>query len=165
MGSGSFLMGMAQLGIVLAGFISVFIVVVAQEGKLARSDAIHLVTMISGSLFVVLAALAPFAALYAGVPEAQMWTVSCAAMLLAGLALAVVVTWMLLRLTAAERRAVGYAHMALSYALAGVAVAFYAAGVFGHRPDASYFVAVIFTFLVGLLGFVTFALQRFVFRE
>lgn len=68
-----FLIGYAQLALVLAGFISIFLVAATRDGKLSKPDSIHFATMTLASMLSVVSGLLPILFHHVGLAGDLVW--------------------------------------------------------------------------------------------
>lgn len=155
-----FLIGFAQLGLVLTGFVSVFVVFLTSANERSRVNTHHAVSMLVGSLISVVYALIPIILFNYGLKgEALWWWSSLGAMIL-GLAFLVTMLSLTLQLTKAEFKAAGYLHMASSYLIGTLAILIGAWNIFVHPVVGNYILLMTLMFLISVIGFVTFSIQK-----
>ena len=160
-----FLIGLGQLALVLAGFISIFLFASTQDGKLSRPDAIHFMTMTFASVGVLVGCLMPVFLNAVGLAELTAWRAAAAIMFAIETIFGGYITFKTLRLSGVERREVGHFHMVASYALALSGGLFLGLAGVGINPDGYYLAALVLTMFLGVLGFFTFTMQSFVFNK
>lgn len=158
-----FLIGFANLSVVLAGFVSIFLVSIARDGKLSPPDQIHFIVMLSASMTLLAGSLIPFIFYFFGWTEAGIYQASAAVLIFLLLLCTIAVTYRLYRLNRKQVKDVGYLHLSLSYLMAGVAVVLTIAAVIGYQSRTTYLSGLVVGFFIGALGFLSFAIQNFVF--
>ena len=159
----SFLIGFAQIALVLTGFVSVFVVFQIDHGGKSRVNTHHATSILLGSLVAFLGTLIPMAIYNFDVDDAQLWWWSSAALLALGVVFFLIMFNMTVRLTKTQFKEAGYLHMFSSYAMGFVAAGCLAWNMAFSSTPGFYLLALILNLLVALVGFVTFSVQKILF--
>ena len=132
-----FLIGFANLSVVLAGFVSIFLV------------------LLTGALI-------PFIFDFFEWAEEQVYQISAALSLALFSLCLFVVNYQLFRLKQDQVKEVGYLHLILSYSLSSLAGVLILAAAAGYQPRATYLSGLVVGYFIGALGFLSFAIKNFV---
>lgn len=156
----SFLIGFAQLALVLTGFVSIFVVFQIDEAAKSRVNTHHATSILMGSLVAFFGALIPIAMYNFDVVEEALWKWS--SMVLFGLSFSyfLIMINMTIRLTKAEFKEAGYLHMASSYTFGWAGGGALIWNVFSGAVPGFYVLACILTLVAALVGFVAFSVQK-----
>lgn len=155
-----FLIGFAQLALVLTGFVSVFALLLTTEKEKSRVNTHHAVAMLLGSLITVVASLVPIVLFHYGLEgHALWWWSSLAATALGAVNFCIMIS-LTLQLTKVEFKEAGYLHMCSSYSFGTLAVSLLAWNVFVQPSVGNYVLAIVMTFLIAVIGFVTLSVQK-----
>jgi len=156
----NFLIGFAQLALVLTGFVSIFVVFQIDEAAKSRVNTHHATSILMGSLVAFFGALIPIAMYNFGVVEEALWRWS--SMVLFGLSFSyfLIMINMTIRLTKAEFKEAGYLHMVSSYGFGWAGGGALIWNVFSDAMPGYYVLACILTLVAALVGFVAFSVQK-----
>lgn len=155
-----FLIGFAQLALVLTGFVSVFVVFLTAADERSRVNTHHAVAMLLGSLVTVVDALIPIVLFNYGLKGEALWWWSSIGAVIIGLAFFITMLSLTLQLTKAEFKEAGYLHMGSSYFMGTLATLIIAWNIFVHPSAGNYVLAITLLFLIGVIGFITFSIQK-----
>lgn len=155
-----FFIGFAQLALVLTGFVSVFVVVTTSEGKKSRVNTHHAVSMITGSFISMVAAFVPILLYNYGLTGDTLWWWSSVGAVVLGMANLTIMLPLTLQLTKAEFKEAGYLHMGLSYGIGTSSGLPLLWNIFVHPIAGNYILSIIMLFVVSVIGFLTFSIQK-----
>lgn len=155
-----FLVGFAQLALVLTGFVSIFVAFKVDQENRSRATTHHAVSIIVGSLVTLFAAFVPLLVFAYGLSGDALWWWSSLGFFTLSLLYFAVMMSMTLRLTRSEFMEAGVLHMALSYGLGTTAGAFCALNLVFEPLPGNYLMALVINFSVPLIAFVSFSVQK-----
>ena len=155
-----FLIGFAQLALVLTGFVSVFIGFQIDEAAKSRVVTHHATSILIGSLVAFFGALIPIAMYNFGLDGAALWKWSSAGLFGLSFSYFLIMINMTIRLTKAEFKEAGYLHMTSSYALGWAGGGALLWNVFSAAQPGYYVLACMLTLIAALVGFVAFSVQK-----
>ena len=156
----AFLIGFSQLSLVLTGFVSVFVAFFMGSEESTRPMIHHAASMLAGSLLSVITALSPIVLFHYGMKDEKLWYWSSVLGLAVG---TVYFTYMLslsIRLTRVEFKEAGLIHMLASYGLGFIAFGLLISNLISGAGPGHYVLASISMFMIAVIGFVTFSLQK-----
>lgn len=156
----SFLIGFAQLALVLTGFVSVFVVFQIDEAAKSRVNTHHATSILLGSLVAFLGALIPIAMYNFGLVGDVLWRWSSGVLFGLSFSYFLVMFNLTMRLTKAEFKEAGYLHMTLSYAFGWAGGGALIWNAFIATQPGFYVLACMLTLVTALVGFVAFSVQR-----
>ncbi|MEO1552851.1 MAG: hypothetical protein AAFR82_02875 [Pseudomonadota bacterium] len=156
----SFLIGFAQLALVLTGFVSIFVVFQIDEAAKSRVNTHHATSILLGSLVAFFGALIPIAMYNFGLVGDGLWRWSSAALFVLSFSYFLIMFNMTLRLTKAEFKEAGYLHMTLSYSFGWAGGGALIWNVLSAAHPGYYVLACILTLVAALVGFVAFSVQK-----
>ena len=154
------LIGFAQLALVLTGFVSVFVVFLTSDEDKSRVNTHHATSMLVGSIVTVVESLIPIILYTYGLRDENLWWWSSLCALLIGLAFFITMLSLTFQLTKAEFKEAGYLHMGVSYTFGTLAGVLAAWNIFVHPSSGNYILAITLLFLISVVGFVTFSIQK-----
>ena len=157
----STLIGFAQLSLVLTGFVAVFVAFFSKERGSSKPDVHHALSMLIGSVLALLSALVPLVLDGYGLVGTDLWFWSSVAGLVLSSVYGVMMLNLTLRLSKEEFKQAGWLHMLVSYTLGFSAGGLMLWNVLSVSGPGHYILAMILTFMVALIGFVTFCVQNF----
>lgn len=155
-----FLIGFAQLALVLTGFVSVFALLLTTEEEKSRVDTHHSVSLLVSSLITVVASLVPIVLFHYGLEGHALWwwsSLVATALVVASFCIIIPLT---LQLTKVEFKEAGYLHMCSSYSFATFSFSLLAWNVFVQPSAGNYVLAIVMLFLIAVIGFVTLSIQK-----
>ena len=155
-----FLIGFAQLSLVLTGFVSIFIIFLIGGEQKSRVNTHHAASIMIGSIVATLSALIPIILYNYGYTGDSLWWWSSALLLALGAANFFIMGALTLQLNKQEFKEAGYVHMIVSYGLGLCATGLLVYNVFGQLHVGHYILAAILIFCISVIGFVTFAAQK-----
>lgn len=156
----SFLIGFAQLSLVLTGFVSIFVVFLIDRNEKSRVNTHHATSILVGSVITLLGAFAPMVLFHYGFSGDALWFWS--SVIFMGLALGYFVSMasLTIQLTSQQFKEAGYIHMASSYTLGFTAAGINLLNLIGPPTAGHYILALVVNLLVPLIAFVTFSAQK-----
>lgn len=157
----SVLIGFAQLCLVLTGFVAVFVTFFSVEKTKSKPDQHHALAMLIASVVSLIIALVPILFDSYGFVGQDLWFWSSAIGFAISLTFGGVMLSVSLRLSKAEFMEAGLVHMISAYSLGTTGSGFMLWNLISVSGPGPYLLAMVLTFLVGLTGFVSFALQNF----
>lgn len=155
-----FLIGFAQLALVLTGFMSVFVVFSVSEQQRSRVMTHHAASMLVGSVITVIAAIVPIVFAYYGFEGEAVWWWSSLVFAFFSVAFAATMLSMTVQLTAAQFREAGVLHMVSSYCLGTGAFVCCALNLLGVANPGHYALALLLNFMVPLIAFIAVTIQK-----
>lgn len=155
-----FLIGFAQLALVLTGFVSVFAVLLTTEKEKSRVNTLHAVGMLVGSLITVVASLVPIVLFHYGLEGHALWWWSSLATAALGVANCGIMVSLTLQLTKVEFKEAGYLHICSAYLFGTLALSLLAWNVFVQPSIGNYVLVIVMMFLIAIMGFVTLSVQK-----
>lgn len=155
-----FLIGFAQLALVLTGFVSVFVVVTTSEDEKSRVHTHHAVSMITGSFISIVSAFIPIVLYNYGLTDRTLWWWSSLGGLMLGGTNFLTMFSLTRQLTKAEFKEAGYLHMGLSYGIGTASALPLLWNIFVDPIPGNYILAMIMLFVVSVIGFLTFSIQK-----
>lgn len=155
-----FLIGFAQLALVLTGFVTVFIGFQIDEAAKSRVVTHHATSILIGSLVAFFGALIPIAMYNFGLDGAALWKWSSAGLFGLSFSYFLIMFNMTIRLTKAEFKEAGYLHMTSSYAFGWGGGGVLIWNVFSAAHPGYYVLACMLTLIAALVGFVAFSVQK-----
>ncbi len=156
----NFLIGFAQLALVLTGFVSVFVVFQIDETEKSRVNTHHATSILMGSLVAFFGALIPIAMYNFGLVGDALWRWSSVVLFGFSFSYFLIMINMTIRLTKAEFKEAGYLHMASSYAFGWAGGGALIWNAYSAAQPGYYVLACIVTLVAALVGFVTFSVQK-----
>lgn len=156
----NFLIGFAQLALVLTGFVSIFVVFQIDHEAKSRVNTHHATSILFGSLVAFVGGLIPIALFHFDMTGEALWWWSSLGLGVVAVTYFMIMLNMTFRLTKAQFKEAGYLHMFFSYAM-GIS----AGGLLGWNlligaAPGFYVAACILNLLVALIGFITFSVQK-----
>ncbi|MCR9279434.1 MAG: hypothetical protein NXH85_15870 [Pseudomonadaceae bacterium] len=155
------LIGFAQLSLVLTGFVAVFVAFFSGEEPPSKPDIHHALSMLIGSVLALLVALVPLIVAAYGLKQEELWFWSSGIGLVLSAAYGTMMLNLTLRLTREEFKRAGVLHMIVSYSLGTTGSILMLLNLFGVSTPGPYILGMILTFMVALVGFITFSVQNF----
>ncbi len=155
-----FLIGFAQLSLVLTGFVAIFIIFLIGPEQKSRVNTHHAASIMIGSIVATLSALIPIVFYNYGYTGDSLWWWSSVLMLVTGAANFLIMGTLTIQLNKQEFKDAGYVHMTVSYGLGACAVGLLLYNVFGQLHVGHYILSAILVFCISVIGFVTFAAQK-----
>ena len=156
----NFLIGFAQLSLVLTGFVSIFVVFMIDKNEKSRVNTHHAASILVGSVLTLLATLVPIVLHHYGLEgETLWWWASAVFMGLSGSYFFCMAS-LTVQLSGAEFKEAGYLHMGSSYLLGFGAAAVILLNLLGPATPGHYVFALVINMLVPLIAFVTFCAQK-----
>lgn len=156
----SFLIGFAQLALVLTGFVSIFVVFQMDEAAKSRVNTHHATSILMGSLVAFFGALIPIAMYNFGLVEETLWKWASVVLFALSFSYFLIMLNMTIRLTKAEFKEAGFLHMASSYAFGWAGGGALIWNIFSAAQPGYYVLACILTLVAALVGFVAFSVQK-----
>lgn len=154
------LIGFSQLGLVFAGFISIFLVFAKRDGRFSPADALRVRSIIYASFMVVLGALAPIVLSAYDISGEMAWRAGAAIFIGVGVISTIDAARRHLAMTRDDRAEVGIAHSVVSWGLNIVLTAVMVGIVFGLGGAANYILSLTLLLAIAASNFITIALQR-----
>lgn len=155
-----FLIGFAQLALVLTGFMSAFLVYSFQEEEKSRVTTHHATSMLVGSVITMIAAIVPIVIAYYGFEGEELWWWSSLVFALFSLTFGGMMLSMTLRLTGAEFREAGLVHMISSYCFGTGAFVFCVLNLLGPANPGHYALALLLNLLVPLIALIALSIEK-----
>ncbi len=156
----SFLIGFAQLSLVMTGFVTaLFIFMVPEDGR-SRVNTFHAFPVLMGSLVCLLASIIPLLLMAYGLEGRPLWWWSSVAGFAMGTVFFIVTVSLTAQLTKAEFKELGPIHIIAAYFLGAIAMMLLAWNIFIDVQSGHYLTATVLTFFASLVGFVAFAIQK-----
>ena len=155
-----FLIGFAQLALVLTGFVAIFVIFLIGGEQKSRVNTHHAASMIIGSLVSVAGALIPIVIYHYGYTDSTLWWWSSLFLLVFGIVNFVIMFLLTTGLTRQELQEAGYIHMLSSYSLGTLAVSLLVYNLAFELSVGNYIFSMVLTFSISVIGFVTFAAQK-----
>lgn len=156
------LIGLSQIGMIFAGFISVFLIFASKDGAFAPHEKMHISGLVLSCAALLFASLSPFALHVYGLNGQALWRAAACC----GLACCFVVSFFGLtpywKLTPEERKLNGYVHAATVFGMVGAIIVLYAFAIAGRSPAGNYIVGTLLIVPIGMSSFGTFAYKRFI---
>lgn len=156
----NFLIGFAQISLVLTGFVSIFVVFLIDRNEKSRVNTHHAASILVGSVITLLGTFVPIALFHYGLLGEALWWWSSVILIILGLTYFFVMASLTLQLTKEQFKEAGYIHMASSYLLGFTASGITLMNLVGTPIGGNYVMALIINLLVPLIAFVTFAAQK-----
>ena len=156
----SFLIGFAQLSLVMTGFVSVLFIFMAPEGGRSRVNTYHAVPIIMGSLICLLASLIPLLLNAYGLEGRTVWWWSSVAGFALGTTYSIVALSLTAQLTKAELKELGPIHIIAGFVMGAIAMLLLGWNIFVDVQIGHYLTATVLTFFASLIAFVAFAIQK-----
>lgn len=156
----AFLIGFAQLSLVMTGFVSVLFMFMMPEGGRSRVNTFHAVPVLMGSLICLLASMLPLLLNAYGLEGKALWWWSSVAAFGLGTGFFAVAGSLTLQLTKAEFKELGPIHIIAGYVLGTASMILLAWNIFCDVQSGHFLTALVLTFFASLLGFVAFAIQK-----
>lgn len=154
-----FLIGFAQLSLVLTGFVSIFAATIA--GKVNSFTTMHhAASMLAGGLVSLALSITPLVLNAYGFEGVLLWRYASAIGIAAELAYLSVILPMSLKLSQEQLKEVGIFHVVSSYMLGIVSFILLVLCVFTASNPGHYILAVTLIFFTAALGFITFAFEK-----
>ena len=155
-----FLIGFAQLALVLTGFVSVFVVFQIDHNEKSRVNTHHAASILVGSLVAFIGALIPIALYHFGLRGEALWWWSSLCQSLFGLIYFVAMLRMTFGLTWAQFKEAGILHMFFSYGTGLTGGCLLGWNIVTEATPGFYVVALMLTLLAALIGFIAFSVQK-----
>lgn len=155
------LIGIAQISLVLTGFVTVFMGFFAGEHPPSKPDVHHAFAMLAGSVLVLLLALVPIVLGGYGFSDSQLWYWSSISGVVMGMVFGASMLRLTLKLTKEEFRQTGLLHMYSCYSLGTGATGLMLLNVLSNGGSGHYVLAVVMFLMVALVSFVAFSVQNF----
>ena len=156
----SFLIGFAQIALVLTGFVSIFVVFLIDKNEKSRVNTHHATSILVGSVVTLLGTFAPIVLFHYGLMGEELWWWSSVVFMVLASAYFISMASLTFQLTKEQFKEAGYIHMASSYALGFTAAGVNLLNLIGTPSAGHYVLALIVNLLVPLIAFVTFSAQR-----
>lgn len=155
------LLGFGQLGAVFVGFISIAVVFVREDGKLAPVDALRARSILHTSILVIIGSIAPLVLNAYGVAPAQSLRGSAALGVLLGLGTSIEGAVYHLRMSLHDRRQAGPIHGAVTWGMSMIGFVLLAAIALGFSDrEGDYVLAMSLGIAVSASNFVMLSVQR-----
>ena len=154
------LIGLSQLGIGFAGFISIFMVFARRDGKFSTLDSIFVRAILVSSFLIAVGALVPLVVAGFTLPPADVWQYSAIAILLVSLLPTSNSVRKYLALAKGDRANIGVLFSLLAWGLSALIVILYAVVAFGMAGRAWYILALNLNIGLVMVTFATFAIRR-----
>ncbi len=155
-----FLIGFAQISLVLTGFVSIFVVFLIDKNEKSRVNTHHAASILIGSLLTLIATFIPLLLFQYGLSGNELWWWSSCLFMILGITYFALMASLTFQLTKAQFKEAGYIHMASSYALGTTAAGINLLNLIGDSIPGHYLLALVINFLVPLVAFVTFCAQK-----
>lgn len=153
------LLGISQLSIVFAGFISIFMAFIQKEERISEVDAIRARVVIYSSFGTSLAALTPLVLAGLGASEEIVWPISAGVYLALGTAISVDI--FLRQRRAAGPRTVARATVGLvSWSMTALMSAISIAVILGFGGGGLFVLVLVLNLALATLSFIAFVLER-----
>ena len=149
------LIGFAQIGIVLIGFISVFLTFLLRDTTLDNVMRMHARALIMTAPLALAAAIVPLALFGFGVNETAALRWSIIILAGPGMAAAILNNYHFVKLSAPERKRTGYSHMALANVICGGMTALGIAALVTQYTAGSYIGILVLLTLASVLALFT----------
>ena len=156
----AFLIGFAQIALVLTGFVSVFVVYLINEQDRSRVNTHHAASILVGSVLSVLSALVPIALYHYGLTGTDLWWYASAIFMGLTSTYFIAMFSLTIQLTKAQFVEAGVIHMVSSYMLGFAAAGINLLNLMFEPIAGHYVLAIMVNFLVPLVAFVTFSAQK-----
>ncbi|MDW3096656.1 MAG: hypothetical protein R8J41_01030 [Alphaproteobacteria bacterium] len=156
----NFLIGFAQLSLVMTGFVTALFVFIMPEGGRSRVNTFHAVVVLVGSLICLLASLIPLLLSAYGLEGKTLWWWSSVAAFALGTVFTFIAGSLTVQLTRAEFKELGPVHIVTAYVLAAISMLLLGWNIFIDVQGGHYLTALVLTFFASLIGFVAFAVQK-----
>nr|WP_070959758.1 hypothetical protein [Hyphomonas sp. Mor2] len=155
-----FLIGFAQLALVLTGFVSIFVVFQVDQTSKSRVITHHAASILVGSLVAFIGALIPIVLYNFDVTGATLWWWS--SLILSGFGAVYFASMlrMTFGLTWAQFKEAGILHMFFSYSTGMTSGGLLVWNVLEPAAPGFYIAACILNLLAALIGFITFSVQK-----
>ena len=156
----NFLIGFAQLSLVLTGFVSIFVVILIDKNEKSRVNTHHAASILVGSLLTLIATFTPLALYHYGLAGERLWWWSSLCFFLLSLTYFFAMLSLTLQLTKEQLKEAGYIHMFSSYGLGTAAGGIMLMNLISSPIPGNYILALIINLMVPLIAFVTFSAQK-----
>ncbi len=156
----SFLIGFAQLALVLTGFVSVFVAVQVDQREKSRVITHHAASILVGSLVAFIGALIPIVLFHFDVTGDALWWWSSVILSGFGLIYFSSMLRMTFGLTWQQFKEAGILHMFFSYGTGLTSGSLLAWSILVDAAPGFYVASVILNLLTALIGFITFSVQK-----
>ena len=156
----AFLIGFAQISLVLTGFVSVFVVFLINQDEKSRVNTHHAASILVGSLITLIATFIPIVLFHYGLEGESLWWWSSLGFMLLTFTYFITMASLTLQLTKEEFKAAGYIHMGSSYFLGTSAAVINLLNLIDVPLPGHYALALVVNLLVPLIAFVTFSAQK-----
>ncbi|GAB5415825.1 MAG: hypothetical protein Cons2KO_34280 [Congregibacter sp.] len=155
------LIGLAQISLVLTGFVAVFVAFYAGTHPPSKPDIHHAFAMLMGSVVALLLTLIPIVLGGYGLSGEKLWYWASLIGAPLGMLWGLSTLRMTLKLSKEEFVQAGIMHMLTAYTLGTSATGLMLWNIFTIAGPGHYVLATILTLMVALIGFVSFSLQNF----
>ncbi|MFK8040814.1 hypothetical protein [Congregibacter sp.] len=155
------LIGVAQISLVLTGFVAVFMGFFAEAQSPSKPDVHHAFAMLAGSVLVLLLALLPIVLGAYGFNDSQLWYWASMSGVVMGVVFGASMLRLTIKLTKEEFRQAGLLHMYSCYSLGTGATGLMLWNVLVGAGPGHYLLAVVMNLMVALVSFVAFSIQNF----
>lgn len=155
-----FLIGFAQLALVLTGFVTVFVAVQVDQHSKSRVITHHAASILVGSLVAFIGALVPIVLFHFDVTGDALWWWSSVVLSGFGLIYFLSMMRMTFGLTWEQFKEAGILHMFFSYGTGVTSGGLLAWSVFVEAAPGLYIASAVLNLLTALIGFITFSVQK-----
>lgn len=155
-----FLIGFAQLALVLTGFVAFFLVFLISGDQKSRANTHHAAAIIIGSLVSVAGALIPIVFYHYGIIDDNLWWWSSIMLIAFGLANFFIMGFLTAGLHRQELKEIGYIHMVSSYGTGAIALGLVAYNIFFEVSVGNYVLSLVLTFSISVFSFMSFTAQK-----
>ncbi len=155
-----FLIGFAQITLVLTGFVSIFVVFLIDRDEKSRVNTHHAASILVGSVLTLMSTFVPVVLHQYGLSGAELWRWSSVAFMLLASIYLVTMASLTFRLTKPQFKEAGYIHMVSSYSLGFTAAGINLLNLVGPPTPGNYVFALVVNLMVPLIAFVTFCAQK-----
>jgi hypothetical protein len=152
-----FLIGFAQISLVLTGFVSFFVVFLIDRSEKSAVNTLHAASILIGSVLTLIATFIPLILFQYGVFGEKLWWWSSFFHSIIGSVYLFVMLSLTIPLTKKQYREAGYIHLVTSYSLGTTAGVFNVLNLIGPSIPGHFILALVIGFLIPLMTFVTFS--------